>query len=497
MNRTTTAVLMALSIAGMSQLAHAQSANPAVLFTCSNAVKFPTSDESPSAISFADASPEFKTQGHEASWARYNSFDHTGDDDVLPEGGGTPSNAPDPLLLNGQPLSWFGFGGNGFYAVTPPAQAIGDPTSTPPGPSSSARYANNNMYFFNYPFYLSQAVDLTSFNLKLIGLAANDQLVRIYINNQAVSPSQTIADLNSSATAVTPIPFGGGAAPQWVHGQNNLSFAILDTDVSNNMGLQLIGAELTGSCDPVVTPTAPATLLTGASGTFAGQVRVDVDANGDPITRIPDATPVTIDIVDGAGVVKASFAATVDANGAFTTTQPVNLPVGTYATRMTVGDAAPNQMVLADLPLTITDGSAPASSINLTMGTSSAAQGASGSFSGMAMGLPAGTAMAVEIVDAQGTVVQTLSATPTAADGSFTATGTLTAAPGANYLVRATALVNGSPVISNTLPLTITAAVTPPVAGATPVPATGWLGLLLLSLGMGAAGLMGRKRQPR
>ena len=69
--------------------------------------------------------------------------------------------------------------------------------------------------------------------------------------------------------------------------------------------------------------------------------------------------------------------------------------------------------------------------------------------------------------------------------------------PGANYLVRATALVNGSPVVSNTLPLTITAAVTPPVAGATPVPATGWLGLLLLSLGIGAAGLMGRKRQPR
>ena len=475
-----TPLFIALSLCAWAQQAAAQNVRAPMMFTCAADIKFPTSDDYSSPIYFANASSQIKTDDYAMSWFRYNPYAGLGNPDIIAPGAATSSNAPDNLL---DTLNWSQYGGDTGFDITSLPKGIGARTSSPPSPPG-IRYADNSMYFFNYPLKLSQSIDLSSFNLQLIGLAANDQLVRIYVNNQAVSPSQVIADASSSETAVTTLPIGSATAPQWVHGANNISFAVLDTDRSNDMGLRVMGAEMTGNCDPVITQTTPATLVTGSDGTFAGQA---------PTARVPEGTPVLIEIVDSTGVTKASYAATIAADGSFTTTQPVALPAGTYATRITVGDAAPTQMVLADQPLVITD-VAPPASVNLLSGSASAALGEGISFRGAAAGIPVGTLMTVEILDAQGQVVQTLTAVPTAADGSFTATGTVTAAPGTGYQVRATALVNGTPLLSNTLPLTITAApvVTPQT---TPVPTLGWLGLALLSLGMGAAGLAKRRKQ--
>ncbi len=484
MRTSTTTALLVLSLYGWAQQSVAQGMREPMMFTCAADIKFPTPDDAtaPSApIYFANASSQIKTDDYAMSWSRYDPYSGIGNPDIIAPGAATSSNAPATLDSS---LAWFQYGDDLFYSITSLPKGIGELTSTPPSPPG-IRYADNSMYFFNYPLKLSQSIDLSSFNLKLIGLAANDQLVRIYVNNQAVSPSQVIADASSSETAVTTLPIGSAAAPQWVHGLNNISFAVLDTDRSNDMALRVMGAEMTGNCDPVITQTTPATLVTGSNGTFAGTA---------PTARVPEGTSVLIEIVDSTGATQASYPATIAADGSFTTTQPVTLPAGTYATRITVGDAAPSQMVLADQPLVITDVPLPAS-VNLLSGDASAAIGAGISFRGTAAGIPAGTMMTVEILDAQGQVVQTLSAVPTAADGSFTAAGTITAAAGTGYLVRATALVNGTPVLSNTLPLTITAAPVVTTPQATPVPTLGWLGLALLSLGMGAAGLAKRRKQ--
>ncbi len=364
-------LLMALAFAA-PLASHAQltlrPASPLAIptFTCANApdplvtpgaLKNPGQALSTTAISVAD-------RGNQQRWAY--AFDpatpgsHTvplavaGSTEQIPTSYTLAGNVAPADLSSLSTMAWQHFSGrevfaySGGTAAAPQlgtGQSLGSVGFYLSNPNGGA--AANRTRFFQFQFQLAPEVNPSTYRLTLNGQAADDQILKYYVNGVA--------------WPTTTMPLGGGATAdqQWRTGPNTLTVAIFDTNPS---ATRLIVAGATSSdCAAdmrllAVTVAVQIPVISPAqTQTFTGVATATPGAGS--AAPMPAGTPITLTLAGPNGFT-ATQASTVPGNdGQYSVVWPAGLAPGDYTVIASLTDQPATQSTLgtfvvrADVPV--------------------------------------------------------------------------------------------------------------------------------------------------